>query len=277
MPIKCTAAISVAALSLFSCAPAFASPSKSSITACQHQVRARDAKTGAQVATPKPALICFGGAISKTSAKALIQAIKGVLQDQPLTIVVEGSNGGDLASGLDIAEMLSTRDSTVIAHGICASSCANYLWLMANHRIIAKGGLLIFHGGASLALLPGIDEQIKAFAKKHPGISVKKVERKQRATMGGWVKRQDALLARAGVDSDFFEVFDHIGSSDTLASEPKDCKARPNAKYVVFSARYLESKGIKIEMDRGPNTASEVHAYLQRIAPTKAQEVCFWD
>lgn len=277
MPIMYSAAISMVALSLFSCASAFASPSKSSIAACQHQVRAREATTGAQVSTPKSGVICFGGAIDKISAKALIQAVKSVPQGQPLTIVVEGSNGGDLASGLDIADALAARDSTVIAHGICASSCANYLWLMADHRIIAEGGLIIFHGGASLALLPGVDKQIEAFAKKHPGISVKKVESKQRATMQGWIKRQDALLARAGVDSDFFGIFDHIGSPNILASEPKDCKARPNAKYVVFSIGYLESKGVEIEMNKGPSTASEVHTYLQRIAPKKAQEVCFWN
>jgi hypothetical protein len=195
---------------------------------------------------------------------------------QPLTLVVEGSDGGDLASGLDIAKALSTRNSTVIANGMCASSCANYLWLLANHRIITKRGLLIFHGGATLALLPGINKQIEALAKEQPGMNVKNIEAKQRATMNAWIKQQDALLAKAGVDTDFFDIFNHIGSPKTLDFEPEDCKARPNAKYVVFSSDYLDSKGVKIETNKGPNTAAQVHAYLKRISPKASQETCFW-
>ena len=277
MSVKHTAGSVVAALLFFSCAVVWANPTKPRMAACQDQVRPRKSTVGRQVVVIEPGLICFGGGIDKTSAKALISAIKRTPPGQPLTLVVEGSDGGDLASGLDIAEALSVRDSTVIASGVCASSCANYLWLMAHHRIIADGAPLIFHGGATLALLPEMDEQIEALAKTHPDINAEKFKLKERAQLENWVHRQDALLANVGVKPDFFEFFNHLNSRRTLAFDSNDCKANPNAKYVVFSPEYLKSKGVKIEINEGPRTATEMHTALKRISAKASQETCFWN
>lgn len=254
-----------------------ASPTDAAIAACQGQVRARKAKAGPQVAVVQPALICFSGNIDGASAEPLIRAIEEIPEADPLTLVIEGSDGGDVASGLDIAEALSRRDSTVIAKGLCASSCANYLWLMADHRIIAEGGLLIFHGGATMALLPDMYEQIEALAKAHPSMDADDVKQKEQSKLEGFVQRQHDLLTRAGVNADFFEFFDRIDSAEAGSSQSADCEALPEAKYIIFSPRYLESKGVHISVDRGPRTASQVHEYLKTISQEATEGTCFWD
>ncbi|MGH8126950.1 MAG: hypothetical protein ACRETC_01090 [Gammaproteobacteria bacterium] len=262
---------------LLGCGVVWANPAKTPVAACQGQVRSRTSKTGPQVATIKPGLICFSGNIDKTSAQALIGAIEKVPPGQPLTLVTEGSNGGRAAFGIGIAEVLSSRDTTVIAQGMCASSCANYLWLMANHRIIADRALVVFHGGMTLALLPGIDKKIEVFAQSHPNINAKKFEQQERAKMEKLVRRQDALLTKAGVEPDFFEFFDRIGSPATATSASADCKAKPNAQYLVFSPKYLKSKGVKIESNQGPKTAAELNADLKRFGHKASSEICFWN
>ena len=277
MHVKHIVGAAFALLLIPPCVAATPSTDNVVVAACQGQVRSRKATTGPQVKIVKPGVICFGGDIDTVSADSLISAIKTVPPAHPVTLVVQGSDGGNLASGLDIAEALSERKTTVIANGLCASSCANYLWLMADHRIITKRGLLIFHGGATLALIPDLYVQIEKLARAHPSINVDKFKEKERTKMVKWIHRQDKLLTKVGVNPKFFEIFDHIGNVKSIASEPSDCKARPDAKYEVFSPDFLRSQGVTIDADHGPQTSDQVHAYLENISEKASHETCFWN
>ena len=245
--------------------------------ACQGQVRSRKATSGPQVKIVKPGVICFGGDIDKESAGSLISATKTVPLAHSVELVVQGSDGGDLASALEVAETLSERKTTVIANGVCGSSCANYLWLMADHRVITKRGLLIFHGGATLALLPDLYAQIEKLAKVHPDINADEFKKKERTQIINWTHRQDRLLTRAGVNPKFFELFNRLGDPKTIASEPSDCRAHPDAKYVVFSPNFLKSQGVTIDINHGPQTSHQVHSYLKNISKNASKDTCFWN
>lgn len=277
MYVKHIVGAAFALLLIPSCIAATPGTDNAVAAACQGQVRSRKATTGPQVKIVKRGVICFGGDIDKESADSLISAIKTVPSAHSVELVVQGSDGGDLASGLDVAETLSERKNTVIANGVCASSCANYLWLMADHRVITKRGLLMFHGGATLALLPDIYAQIEKLAKSHPDINADKFKKKERIKMINWVHRQDRLLTKAGVNPRFFELFNHMGDPKTIASEPSDCKSHPDAKYVVFSPNFLKSQGVTIDINHGPKTSHQVHSYLKNISKKAAKDTCFWN
>lgn len=74
--------------------------------------------------------------------------------------VVVTSRGGDVLSGLMFAEWIHSRGMDVEVRGICASSCANYVFAAGRRKTLAAGSLLIWHGGA-------FQQNFVAFAKAY--------------------------------------------------------------------------------------------------------------
>lgn len=60
--------------------------------------------------------------------------------------VVVSSPGGSVASALDMAEHLGLFTRTLVVDGLCASSCANYLFLSAKYKIVPDGSTVAWHG-----------------------------------------------------------------------------------------------------------------------------------
>lgn len=98
-------------------------------------------------------VLCLGGRID----------VQDHLRDQVLrqpvrdgVIVVARSEGGSLPGAIDIAEYLRPHRYSIVVDGICASACAQFLFVGADRKIIRGDGAVAMHGG------PFSDAQIEA-------------------------------------------------------------------------------------------------------------------
>jgi hypothetical protein len=76
-------------------------------------------------------------------------------------VVVARSDGGSLAGSVDMAEHLGRFGYSIVVDGICASACAQILFMGADRKIIRGDGAVAMHGG------PFSDEQIAAMPEAH--------------------------------------------------------------------------------------------------------------
>lgn len=100
--------------------------------------------------------------------------IEGSLRDRILAIkprkgliTVLRSEGGSLPHATDIVEHLERYSYDAVVDGICASACAQLLFMGARRKIIYKDGIVAVHGG------PFTDAQIEALdsdPKFKPGL-----------------------------------------------------------------------------------------------------------
>lgn len=78
--------------------------------------------------------------------------VKGKLEQTKVDRLIVNSQGGLVSEGLCIAELLSAKGiKKVVVKGVCWSSCANYLFLGAEEKMIDRG-TVGFHGN-SIALM----------------------------------------------------------------------------------------------------------------------------
>jgi hypothetical protein len=100
--------------------------------------------------------VCFAGEIDPDSARRFLAVLAEIPAHRPITVVVR-SAGGRVLSGLDMGEALLPRPVTAVASSICASSCANYVFMAADRRVIAPESVLVFHGGMT-PRRPAVDQ-----------------------------------------------------------------------------------------------------------------------
>jgi hypothetical protein len=122
-----------------------------------------------------------------------------------------------------------------VVSSICASSCANYLFMAADRRLIAPDGVLVFHGGMSPGHLARVQrDHAKERSKRRPDANrMAGLERGLAAATAG-APRQEAVLRQAGVDPKFFNFFDEINARPRRTWS-SDCAAQPRTGMLVFS------------------------------------------
>jgi len=79
-----------------------------------------------------------------------------------VTLVLR-SEGGLLTDAIDIAEHLERVGYNVVVDGLCASACAQFVFMAARHRVIYRDGIVAMHGG------PFTDEQISSLDMTEEG------------------------------------------------------------------------------------------------------------
>lgn len=84
---------------------------------------------------------CVYGDINRAMADAFLQ-----LDMSDRHTVVVSSPGGSVASALDMVEHMGLDRQTLVVDGLCASSCANYLFLAARWKIVPEDGMVAWHG-----------------------------------------------------------------------------------------------------------------------------------
>ncbi|MCU0946731.1 MAG: hypothetical protein MUF47_00550 [Porphyrobacter sp.] len=151
-------------------------------------------------------------------------------------ILVIRSGGGDAYAAIDIAEALQAKDAEVYAFDICASSCANYIFSGVRRRHAIGSPALLFHGGLSKDFPQEVESEFDSFLSTPEGKSVENptlvknslVEKAQE-----YQKRQEKLLAAAGVDPIIIHGFDKFELQDL---GPENCTAEESAEieYAFF-------------------------------------------
>ncbi|MEO0375813.1 MAG: hypothetical protein AAF329_14545 [Cyanobacteria bacterium P01_A01_bin.17] len=90
----------------------------------------------------------FVGQIDKRTATSFKQIVT-----PEITTVVVQSGGGDTDTALQVGQEIHRRQLNIIVDGRCGSSCANYWFVAAAHKIVSQGSWVGFHGNPSSSLL----------------------------------------------------------------------------------------------------------------------------
>lgn len=72
-----------------------------------------------------------------------------VVSEGEISFVILNSIGGNAIEAMKIASVISDMRLNTIVSDICASSCANYMFLAGSKKIIMQHGVLIWHGSYS--------------------------------------------------------------------------------------------------------------------------------
>ena len=140
-----------------------------------------------------PTTIAFTGEIEKDE----LSKFKELYKATDSTLIVD-SGGGNMAAALEIGKVLiQNQNLNVVVRDICASSCANYLFL-AGHTKTIDHGIVGFHGNWKA--------MVESDNFKKEGMTIEPV---RRATLLAYHKQkvieETEFLSRAGVAQELFD------------------------------------------------------------------------
>lgn len=156
--------------------------------------------------------VCVYGSINKEMA-----ALFNQIDFNAVDAIVVSSEGGSVASALDMVEHMGVDQHTLVVDGFCGSSCANYLFLAARWKIVPHDAAVGWHGA------PPRPEGWTAPAGMTPSAA---------KFMGDTIERSDRF-------------FRNLGISDLVARETPDMQVINGVKRDVFwqhSRRDLETR-----------------------------------
>ena len=139
--------------------------------------------------------IYFNGLLTPDNASRLINEM-----NQAETRVLRVSSGGGYVdAALDIAEQIVSRQLDIEISSLCASSCANYLFVAGNKKYILPGAIVIWHGGADQKDFREYREckrAVSTFTGSKREVNEKSIEASRLNA-----ERERALYAQVGVSS----------------------------------------------------------------------------
>jgi hypothetical protein len=68
---------------------------------------------------------------------------------QKIESVSISSNGGDAEEAIEIGNLIKQSNLNLTVNGLCASSCANYIFTAANIKTVEVNSFVIWHGSPS--------------------------------------------------------------------------------------------------------------------------------
>jgi hypothetical protein len=89
--------------------------------------------------------IIIKGEIKEGDAKKFEQALSA----GKAASVRVSSNGGDAEEAIEIGKLIKKLNLNVTVSGLCASSCANYIFTAANIKVVEVNSFIIWHGSPS--------------------------------------------------------------------------------------------------------------------------------
>lgn len=122
--------------------------------------------------------------------------------DDDVTTLVITSRGGRVSSGVRMGELVIEHDLDVIVERYCLSSCANYVFLASESKIIRKG-VVGFHGNIthSIRQAGGPEARAEEMASQTP---------RSKEELASWlsqrIEMEQSLIRRIGVPQDFYAM-----------------------------------------------------------------------
>jgi len=192
---------------------------------------------------------CYDGMIERESDS--IEELHGWLngidaQGEATATLVVRSGGGDAHIGLDLAEELQAKNVRVYLMGICASSCANFLYAGVRDRHVLDGTLVLFHGGFSVETrtrsMASLDKLLAgprgALIKDHD-----EVRRTAREAFDATMARQDALYHNIGVNPAIVHAVDAMDFTGIIDRNCGGASDLPR-DFVYFNLAQMERLGV---------------------------------
>lgn len=114
------------------------------------------------------------------------------------------SAGGQASTALRMAALIEARKIQVVVDGVCASSCANYLFSAGSDRSIRPGSIVLWHGAPDEASRADMRKQLLELMRKDglPETDVQENLRREDARLSGWIAEQNKLFNRQGLNVD---------------------------------------------------------------------------
>ncbi|MCW9027719.1 MAG: hypothetical protein OQJ80_02200 [Kangiella sp.] len=100
-------------------------------------------------------ILHYEGKLSKEANQELFKLFHHS-NTKPVQLSID-STGGDVFLGLELAHWVYDNKINVHVKGLCASSCANYIFPAAKQKLLNKDSILLWHGGS---LQPSASELI---------------------------------------------------------------------------------------------------------------------
>ncbi len=126
----------------------------------------------------------FTGDLTPASVDAFIHRLDG-LRPAPAWMAID-SRGGDVDAALRLAQVIHARGLSLVVTGLCASSCANYLFPAARQKVIAAGASVGWHGSPASEHIDGLEQmtadQLAAFHTMQQALVLR--EQQLYATLG---------------------------------------------------------------------------------------------
>jgi len=211
---------------------------------------------------------CYDGRIDGRPPSQMVDWLSSA--DAPPLLVIR-SPGGPVDHALPIGRMILRKRAKVTVSGICASSCANYIFSIARERVVLPDSIVLFHGGVSPATLeeavPQMREQFRDL-KQTPNEIEANIDR-MRHKFGEQLAEQRELMKQAGVDPQFLERFDNI---DASALAPSECTPGADRVAIFLSKQQFRQIGIQVSGSI-PSSATEAASVL-RILGSTDRSVC---
>ena len=179
-----------------------------------------------------------------------VDAFIGGHADRSIRRVLLDSPGGDIRAALRLANWIVDRGADIEVVGLCASSCANYLFAAGRCKIIDDGAIVLWHGSARQAdfrvRLDDCGRRIDELT--HAGGEL--VDRYQRALtetiaicsfLHQAVVEQDAFFARVGADEIITRMGQEPHDFHAIWTVPVDLMARLGYHGVEAPADYADA------------------------------------
>jgi hypothetical protein len=215
--------------------------------ACDAWFSARSLRDPAAFHAPQPSIGCFDGRIAMDTVPPLLDWL--AKQEPAGTALVIRSPGGDVKAGLPIGRRVLAARIKVYARDLCASSCANYVFMLGREPEALPDSLVVYHGGIS----PEFIIEAAGIVKDHlrnaePQFADREVK-KATGELEQLLLEQRKLYADAGLQVSFLERFDLI-SFDAIAE--KNCTPTAAAKpasYVALTSQQYQQVGVRASGD----------------------------
>jgi hypothetical protein len=243
--------IAIALCALFAVADALAAPDTTRLSAKE------------PATSESPTTITLRGDIDQ----AMLESFRRQLRTTTSTVRIT-SAGGLSAPALLIAEDIARLQLTVVVSGLCASSCAQLIFVAGKRRVVEPGSIILFHNSIASMVLLG--------------------EKIGHSAPAGWIHQFRALQGREA------ELYRRRGVSAQALLDPEYAMMpRCIAFRRTFDGRlewtvirlyrgwvptraYMEAVGIQFT-GPWPKSRQEVETLLVPFSPTNGRYVRFGD
>lgn len=143
------------------------------------------------------ATLAFRGRIREGTGRRMASML-----DNEVDTLVITSRGGRVSSGVRMGELVLEHDLDVIVERYCLSSCANYVFLASEPKVI-RMGIVGFHGNIthSIRQAGGPEARAEEMASQTP---------RSKEELASWlserIEMEQSLIRRIGVPQDFYAM-----------------------------------------------------------------------
>jgi hypothetical protein len=208
--------------------------------ACEAWFGARAERAPAAFYSPRSNIGCFDGKLAPETTQELLSWLDGL--SPHLSALSIRSGGGDVKSGLAIGKQILRTQTKVYARDLCASSCANYIFMVGRESEALPNTLILYHGGVSPKRIAEIPDGIRAAL----GTTSPLVNRETQRLTGELEQQlsdQRALYAAAGLQPSFLERFDLISWNLIPADQCTPNAVSKTSQFIFLTPRQYSAMG----------------------------------